>query len=402
MKVGLSLVNPPLCMLVLAAGTACSRGPSDAPTLSVRPPAAIDEQTRRVNSSDPIVRFAVHTVNLRGGYLPGTNINLTQRMGCHIATFKSSLTAHGLMGWDLIGVQESEPVMCPVTLTTIQAADCLALSLPSQQRPWVHVDGAYGLIVNTDKFEILEEPKSAIIGMAGAEKRNVVGVMLRARANGRPLFFATTHLLTSDAHFCWRRKQAEEMTQWLDRWAPARNAMLVGDFNCTLGETSWEPDSLNCLPTDDAPFMSAAKNNKKLCRYIESKYTNSGGFQIIDQILLRKPGSSVVARVKRSEILQDFSDNGCTDHYVAYNELESGTGCVGTCAPGQCGSDGCKGYCQTCPAGSTCRNGACIGCDDSCEGRQCGVNACGRSCGTCSRGFTCRGGQCRRSGTIEP
>ena len=72
--------------------------------------------------------------------------------------------------------------------------------------------------------------------------------------------------------------------------------------------------------------------------------------------------------------------------------------CVPNCTNRECGSDGCGGYCGTCPQGTACDpQGLCAAkpCTPQCSGKQCGSNGCGGSCGTCPALMGCNGvGKC--------
>ena len=71
--------------------------------------------------------------------------------------------------------------------------------------------------------------------------------------------------------------------------------------------------------------------------------------------------------------------------------------CIRKCNGKNCGDDGCKGSCGTCPSGQTCgQDGKCTGCTPNCDGTCKEDDGCGNTCqGTCPSGQTCgQDGKC--------
>jgi hypothetical protein len=75
--------------------------------------------------------------------------------------------------------------------------------------------------------------------------------------------------------------------------------------------------------------------------------------------------------------------------------------CIPKCNGKNCGDDGCKGNCGTCPSEQTCgQDGKCSGtvCIPDCDGKNCGeIDNCNKPCqeGPCTEpGYTCIGGKC--------
>ena len=108
------------------------------------------------------------------------------------------------------------------------------------------------------------------------------------------------------------------------------------------------------------------------------------------------PGCPADAAVEKCVCAKDalccsnLWDSSCVDEV---DSLGCGRCCVPACAGKACGDDGCGGTCGTCPAGSSCANGACTAC--SCGARQCGDDGCGTPCGTCDGAKLCDPvGQC--------
>ena len=77
----------------------------------------------------------------------------------------------------------------------------------------------------------------------------------------------------------------------------------------------------------------------------------------------------------------------------------------GSCMPGEMGCDGnnvalCVGDgqwmpLQSCPSGTVCQSGQCIGgCIPQCAGKTCGSDGCGGTCGTCGPAQQCTQGKC--------
>jgi hypothetical protein len=75
--------------------------------------------------------------------------------------------------------------------------------------------------------------------------------------------------------------------------------------------------------------------------------------------------------------------------------------CIPKCNGKNCGDDGCKGNCGTCPSEQTCgQDGKCSGtvCIPDCDGKNCGeIDNCNKPCqeGPCTEpGYTCISGKC--------
>ncbi len=70
--------------------------------------------------------------------------------------------------------------------------------------------------------------------------------------------------------------------------------------------------------------------------------------------------------------------------------------CTPDCTGKECGSDGCGGWCGTCPGTDECKDGACVACQPKCAGKECGGDGCGGECGTCPPDAKCAEGMCKK------
>ena len=131
--------------------------------------------------------------------------------------------------------------------------------------------------------------------------------------------------------------------------------------------------------TTDAEVGLATTNGPPLAWYD----SNNGEIGDICAYVLNGtlPGTSYMVQGEWSNV-----HKGC---------IVTATACTPSCGSNVCGSDGCGGFCGTCPTGQSCSSGQCVaGCTPSCGNNVCGSDGCGGSCGTCPSGQTCTAGQC--------
>jgi hypothetical protein len=310
------------------------------------------------------VDLGVFSLNLRGGEYPdGSGIRQTERMQCFVDELNAYLDRTG-GDWHLMGLQESDPVDCYLTQTTMHVAECLALGIANGRQTRVFTDGEYALIVNTDALEVVAGPLSSILGWSGADKRKVLAAKVRARANDATFLFATTHIISAGeggpssvkTNYCWREHQIEELFEEIGRWG--RDAAIIsGDFNCAYGG----PKELTvCEPFPLSVAMTKAVSDRNLCAVISDRWEESAGFASIDHISMprsRKNGAFISADELPVGV-------GCTDHNLRAAVIRMDPPPPPPCKPGykQCGK-------KCCAPGAYCCGTSC--CAEKCCGNHC-------------------------------
>jgi hypothetical protein len=305
------------------------------------------------------VRFAIHNMNLRGGLWPKQGgQTLAARMRCHVETFNRTLREQGL-DWDLVAINEGAVSLpCYLNGRTQSSAQCLAEGIRGTRQVWTHQNDEYGLIVNTDKFEVIGGPLVRTIGDKGTAKRKVLAVHLRVRRNGQRFLFASTHINTHATNYCWRVGQVRDLIAALREWRRADEGqpIVAGDFNCTAAGWNGATDDCGGTGWMEAESLSDADNDAKLCAWLGKRFAEAAEFAHIEHVSRWVRGQGVPpGKFVRHEMLEQFRTSNCSDHRVAYAEVM--TPCQRTC--GECGSDGCGGQCGRCPDGFECQRGKC-------------------------------------------
>jgi hypothetical protein len=338
-------------------------------------------------------------------------------MQCHVETFNQVLTQQSL-DWDLVALNESEDVQCYLNGETMSATECLATGIRGSHEIVTKSIGGVGLIVKTDKFEVIEGPLVKTLGKWGAERRKALGVLLRVRENGWTFGFWTAHINTNATNWCWRKRQADDLVEAMREGWGSRLPIVAGDFNCSAG--SWA-GTLGCSAwgLGDEFSLSNEENDRKLCAYLAQRFTEVNGFRNIEQISMLN-GRSLelpVGTFVRYKYLAEFGGGNCegqgtlcSDHPAPYAEVMI-PGCIASCEGRECGNDGCGGSCGTCSTSNVCgsqgdrrcfaicRRGRCAPFfPGGCEHMQCGPDGFGGSCGTCGYGRTCVQGRCLAPG----
>lgn len=361
----------------------------------------------------PSFRIGIHNINLRAGLCYGRD--LRSRINCHISIFNSSMADRNLQ-FDLVAINEGERLYCSSLGSETFAVACLAEGIRKSSKVWWYQVGEIGLIVNLDKFDVIDGPFVRELGRDyGARQRWAVGVKLRPRVQNfnKSFTFWSTHINTSETKYCWRRRQVHDLIEAMrEREVPG---IVAGDFNC--GASDWSKDT-DCEFLDNVN-LSDEDNSAKLCKYTATNFIEAEGFKHIEHIsqLTKQP---LLGAFTRYEYLTEFGggkcsgqSTGCSDHSASYAEI-SIDGCTPNCVNRECGSDGCNGVCGRCSQSSCgdrpksecrviCSEGKCEICKPNCEKKECGPDRCGGMCGVCISDKGCTSdGKCRPVSSKPP